>query len=108
MTRVSIDDLKRSTRERNALNHMNICDVEQLLNTPMKQIAEQRNVGAKTLTEIKEKVNKVILENMDKDEVEKFISDTDRNDIFKRNFSKEEIEELSRYSIYDLNFSYRV
>ena len=54
MKRLSIDDLKLSTRARNALNHMNICDIEQLLNTPMKQIAEQRNVGVKTLTEIKE------------------------------------------------------
>ena len=108
MKRLSIDDLKLSTRARNALNHMNICDIEQLLNTPMKQIAEQRNVGVKTLTEIKEALYKFILDNIGEDEANKFISDAGKNDIFKRNFSKEEIEELSRYSIYDLNFSYRI
>ena len=53
MTRTPIEQLQLSVRATNVLHRMGIHYVEELLETPLEVIAQQRNIGAKTRDEIK-------------------------------------------------------
>ena len=60
MSSHSIDSLGISVRTKHALQAMNINFLNELVLTPFEYFAQQRNVGIKTLNEIKE-----IIENID-------------------------------------------
>ena len=53
MTRTPIEQLQLSVRTTNVLHRMGIHHVEELIETSLEVIAQQRNIGAKTLDEIK-------------------------------------------------------
>ena len=53
MTRTPIEQLQLSVRATNVLHRMGIHYVEELIETPLEVIAQQRKIGAKTLDEIK-------------------------------------------------------
>lgn len=55
----SIEQLQLSVRARNALHRMGIHTVEDLSKVPLENIAQQRNVGAKTIEEIKSVIENV-------------------------------------------------
>ena len=44
MSGIPIESLKLSVRAMNVLYRMRITEVDQLINTPMEQIADQRNM----------------------------------------------------------------
>lgn len=52
MVDILVNSLGLSVRASNALNRMQIHTLEQLLNTPIEEIKEARNIGAKTVDEI--------------------------------------------------------
>lgn len=60
MAGTSIEQLQLSVRASNVLHRLGIHNIEELIKTPLEDIAQQRNIGAKTLDEIKH-----ILENAD-------------------------------------------
>lgn len=47
MVDILVNSLGLSVRASNALNRMQIHTLEQLLNTPIEEIKEARNIGAK-------------------------------------------------------------
>ena len=53
MAGTPIEQLQLSVRARNVLHRIGIHSVEELIETPVEYIAHQRNIGAKTLDEIK-------------------------------------------------------
>lgn len=53
MAGTPIEQLQLSVRANNALHRMGIHSVEELIETPIEYIAQQRNIGNKTLDEIK-------------------------------------------------------
>lgn len=59
MFEVPLEALHLSVRARNVLHGMNIKSIGQLIETPIEQIEVQRNMGIKTLTEIKEKLTQL-------------------------------------------------
>lgn len=52
MADILVNSLGLSVRATNALNKMQIHTLKQLLDTPIEEIKEGKNVGAKTVTEI--------------------------------------------------------
>ena len=52
MVDILVNSLGLSVRASNALNRMQIHTLEQLLNTPIEEIKEGKNIGAKTIVEI--------------------------------------------------------
>lgn len=105
MAGIPIESLKLSVRATNVLHRMNINEVEQLLNTPVEHIAGQRNIGVKTITEIKNVVEQIIAGNVDFENLEAFASDGVNN--MGRVFSEEQVDELSRHFVTELNLSNR-
>lgn len=103
MAGIPIESLKLSVRATNALHRMEIFEVEQLLNTPIEQIVDQRNIGIKTITEIRDIVNQII--SGDVDELD--VPNTDSSKAGERVYSEEQIEELSCHFITELNLSNR-
>ncbi len=87
------------------LHRMNINEVEQLLNTPLEHIAGQGNIGVKTITEIKSAVEHIIAGNVDSENLETFAFDGVNNT--GRAFTEEQVKELSRHFITELNLSNR-
>ena len=49
MKKISIENLSMSTRSRHILHKLGIETVDQLMETQIEIIAEQKNVGAKTI-----------------------------------------------------------
>lgn len=95
-----IESLELSVRAINSLHHMGIYEVEQLLNTPIEKIVNQRNIGVKTITEIRDTMSKIA----------SGIGDMLKRDGFKVDknvYSEWQIEELSNHSITELNLSNR-
>ncbi|MCI9127868.1 MAG: hypothetical protein HFG28_11925 [Eubacterium sp.] len=105
MAGTPIESLKLSVRAINVLHRMKINEVEQLLNTPIEHIAEQRNIGVKTITEIQKAVEQVIEGKVDFDSLVFF--DSDRVSNMGRVFTEEQINELSRHFVTELNLSNR-
>lgn len=105
MAGIPIESLKLSVRAINVLHRMNINEMEQLLNTPVEHIAGQRNIGVKTITEIRNVIEQIIAGNVDFENLESLDSDSVNN--MGRVFSEEQIDELSRHFITELNLSNR-
>jgi hypothetical protein len=101
MAGIPIESLKLSVRATNILHRMEIFEVEQLTNTPIEQIADQRNIGIKTITEIRDIVNQIIYGYVDIDELD--VPNTDNSKAGERVYSEEQIDELSRHFITELN-----
>ena len=106
MAGIPIESLNLSVRATNVLHRMNIHEVEQLLNIPIEYIAEQRNMGVKTIAEIKGAVRQISIGDMSIEDLET-LTPADSVNFSKRNFSEEQIEELSRHPITELNLSNR-
>lgn len=87
------------------LHQMNINEVEQLLNTPVEHIARQRNIGVKTIAEIKNVVEQIIAANANLENLEAFSSNSVNN--MERMFSEEQIDELSHHFVTELCLSNR-
>lgn len=106
MTGIPIESLNLSVRATNVLHRMNIHEVEQLLNIPIEYIAEQRNMGVKTIAEIEGVVRQISVGDMSIEDLENLIP-VDSVNFSKKNFSEEQLEELSCHSITELNLSNR-
>ena len=59
MKKILIENLSMSTRSRYILHKLGIETVDQLMETKIEIIAEQKNVGAKTVSEIENIMNKL-------------------------------------------------
>lgn len=101
MTRTPIEQLHLSVRASNVLHRMGIHSVEELLETPMENIAQQRNIGVKTLEEIKN-----VLKNADLliEEASEIPTSEDTETV---SFSEEQLVEMSHHSIDELRLSVR-
>ena len=106
MTDISVNSLGLSGRATNALNRIEIHTLEQLLNTSIEEIEKERNIGARTVQEIQEFVQKCVNGNIDLNSLIDRVSDSTQ-DKKERRFSEEEIEEMSRYAITELKLSAR-
>jgi len=92
MSGTPIEQLHLSTKGSNVLRKMNIHTVEELLDTPIDLIAQQKFVGIKTVDEIKfaiEEAGSVLKQ-------ESHVS-----------YSEEQLTEMSRHSITELDLSVR-
>ena len=72
----------------------------------IEYIAEQRNMGVKTIAEIKGAVRQISIGDMSIEDLET-LTPADSVNFSKRNFSEEQIEELSCHPITELNLSNR-
>lgn len=107
MAGIPIESLKMSVRATNVLHRMNIHEVEQLLNTSMEHIAEQRNVGAKTIAEIGDIVKKIAENNVSLEMLGAFMPVFADDYLLEKVFSEEQLEELSHHFITELKLSNR-
>ena len=103
MGRTPIEQLQLSGRASNALHRMGIHDVEELVKTPFEVVVKQRNIGAKTLDEIKH-----ILENADHiiKQAEERADNSVQSDTAPA-FTEEQLFEMSKHSIEELGLSIR-
>ncbi|MGL5436960.1 MAG: DNA-directed RNA polymerase subunit alpha C-terminal domain-containing protein [Lachnospiraceae bacterium] len=60
MAETPIEVLKLSVRANNALHRMNVHTIETLMETPIADVADQRQLGAKTLAEINDKIQQLM------------------------------------------------
>ena len=72
----------------------------------IEYIAEQRNMGVKTIAEIKGAVRQISIGDMSIEDLEN-LTPVDSVNFSKRNFSEEQIEELLCHPIIELNLSNR-
>lgn len=105
MAGIPIENLRLSVRAKNVLCHMGITEVEQLIKTPMEQIADQRNIGVKTVSEIQGIIDQIVSGDIDIEKLHTMNSSDSKAGEWV--YSKEQIEELSCHSITELNFSNR-
>lgn len=101
MAGTSIEQLHLSVRASNVLYRMGIDTVEELVKTPLEAIAEQRNIGEKTLCEIQ-----AIVESLSKSEEFDEYSSTSE-DVVNNGYSDEQLTEMSRHSINEIDLSVR-
>ena len=109
MTRTSIEQLQLSVRASNVLHRMEIHYVEELIETSLEVFAHQRNVGAKTLSEIQyviENADCVIKHAAEKIDNAENVDDTVQVDA-KSSFTEEQLSEMSRHPIEELGLSVR-
>lgn len=104
MADISVSSLRLSVRATNALNKMEIHTLEQLLNTPIEEIEKARNVGNKTVNELREFVENCTNGNIDLNSLIDNACTTGKNE---KIFSEDEVEEMSHYSITELKLSGR-
>lgn len=100
MTGTPIEQLHLSVRASNVLHRMGIHSVKELVETPIEDIAQQRNIGVKTLDEIKTVLQSVDLIMEQTDDSSNDGNETD-------GFSDEQLAEMSRHSIDELHLSVR-
>ena len=93
MAGTSIEQLQLSVRASNVLHRLGIHNIEELIKTPLEDIAQQRNIGAKTLDEIKH-----ILENADHiiEHAAELADNSVESDITPA-FTEEQLSEMSRH-----------
>lgn len=96
--KIPIEQLGLSVRAANAIHRMNVHTIDVFLSTTVEDMAKQRNVGEKTISE----VNKIILKIKDGKIGKDFLKQTEE-----RLFISEQIKELSLYSIEELELSER-
>lgn len=103
MAGTPIERLQLSVRACNVLYRIGIHNVEALIKTPLEDIAQQRNIGAKTLSEIK-----YAIENADYiiEHVADFADDSVQDDTAPA-FTDEQLSEMFRHPIEELGLSAR-
>lgn len=109
MTRTPIEQLQLSVRASNVLHRMGIHYVEELIETPLEVFAQQRNAGAKTLSEIQyviENADCVIRHAAEKVDNAENVDDSVQVDA-KSSFPEEQLSEMSRHPIEELGLSVR-
>jgi hypothetical protein len=104
MVDILVNSLGLSVRASNALNRMQIHTLEQLLNTPIEEIKEARNIGAKTVDEI-ETFCKSYLDGAI--EIDTLTKKVYVSEITERTFSEDDLEEMSHHNITELELSAR-
>ncbi len=104
MTEISVNSLGLSVRATNALNRMEIHTLGDLINTPIEIIEQGRNIGAKTIEEIRGFIVGYLDGQIDIDSIIDGASPMDNQ---KRVFTEDEIEEMSKVSIKDLHLPIR-
>lgn len=102
MEGIPIGKLSMSTRANHVLHRMEIETVDQLMTTPISTIAEQKNVGAKTVAEIEDIINKLNVGEILLTELGEEIECS-----VEQQFSEEQLLELSQHSISELGLSIR-
>lgn len=110
MTRTPIEQLQLSVRASNVLHRMGIHYVEELIETPLEVFVQQRNVGAKTLSEIQyviENADCVIRHAAEKNDNAENVDDSVQVDA-KFSFPEEQLSEMSRHPIEELGLSVRL
>ncbi|MBP3476988.1 MAG: hypothetical protein J6K48_11850 [Lachnospiraceae bacterium] len=100
---IPIEKLAMSTRANHVLHRMAIETVDELMATPITIIAEQRNVGAKTVAEIEDTLDKLNTGEICLAELETENMDSSAE----VSFSENQLLELSRHSIAELGLSVR-
>ncbi len=102
MKKILIENLSMSTRSRYILHKLGIETVDQLMETKIEIIAEQKNVGAKTVSEIENIMNKL-------NTGEILLTDLDEQTDYMKEvcFSSDQLLELSKHSISELGLSIR-
>ncbi len=96
-----IEQLHLSVRASNVLHRMGIHSVEELLKTPIESIAQQRNIGIKTLDEITrvlEGAGFIMGQAADEFAIESIATEE---------FTDEQLSEMSRHSIDELKLPVR-
>lgn len=103
MVDILVNSLGLSVRASNALNRMQIYTLEQLLNTPIEELKEGKNIGTKTAIEIATFCKSYLEGKADSDSL---IKETIKEKE-KRTFSEDELEEMSHHNITELGLSAR-
>lgn len=99
----SVNCLGLSARATNALKRMEIHTLEQLLITPIEEIEKQKSVGTKTVEELRD-----FIDNYLSGEIDLNFLDNDGSFVEKKkSFLEDEIEEMSQYTITDLDLPAR-
>lgn len=104
MVDILVNSLGLSVRASNTLDRMQIHTLEQLLNTPIEEIMEGRNIGAETVDEI-ETFCKNYLEGTI--EINTLIKNVSAKGKTERIFSEDDLEEMSHHNITELELSVR-
>lgn len=101
MAGTPIEQLHLSVRARNVLHRMGVHHIEELFATPIETIAQQRNIGVKTLDEIKSVLKNAGLI------IEQAAEEPSGAGEETIGFSDEQLAEMSRHSIDELKLSVR-
>lgn len=104
MVDILVNSLGLSVRASNALKRMQIHTLEQLLNTPIEEIKEGRNIGAKTVDEIETFCKSYLDGAIEIDTLTKKVSVSEKTE---RTFSEDNLEEMSYHNITELELSTR-
>jgi len=104
MTGYPIDKLQLSVRAKNVLHRMSIHSVDQLMASSIDVIANQRNIGVKTIAEISEILRKV---NAGEVNIDSYNQSTETLLLEKLEFTDDQLTELSCHSISELRLSVR-
>lgn len=96
MAGTPIEQLHLSVRASNVLHRMGVHHIEELLATPIETIAQQRNIGVKTLDEIKSVLKNAGLI------IEQAAEEPSGAGEETIGFSDEQLAEMSRHSIDEL------
>lgn len=104
MVDILVNSLGLSVRASNALNRMQIHTLEQLLNTPIEEIKEARNIGAKTVDEIETFCKSYLDGAIEIDTLTKKVYVSEKTE---RTFSEDDLEEMSHHNITELELSAR-
>ena len=104
MVDILVNSLGLSVRASNALKRMQIHTLEQLLNTPIEEIKEGRNIGAKTVDEIETFCKSYLDGAIEIDTLTKKVSVSEKTE---RTFSEDDLEEMSHHNITELELSTR-
>ena len=104
MKAISVNSLGLSVRATNALKAMKIENLEQLLKTPIDDIAKGKNIGTKTVTEIEGFIVQCKSGNINMDD---FAEKESAFTQIEHTFSENELMEMSQWAITELNLSNR-
>lgn len=103
MSEISLDQLDLSVRAKHVLHRMGVHTYEQLIVTPIEEIAIQRNMGVKTLEEIKSFIRDYTPSDVD---LSDSTSSTPESTPLS-GFTDEQMKEMSQHSIDELHLSVR-
>lgn len=104
MVDILVNSLGLSARASNTLDRMQIHTLEQLLNAPIEEIMEGRNIGAETVDEIETFCKNYIEGTI---EINTLIKNVSAKGKTERIFSEDDLEEMSHHNITELELSVR-